>query len=70
MKEICTKIGQLLAIAFSDPDGNEWLLQEVTARLPGRVDGQLTTTSSTGLVAAPRRGRARRAREVQPRPTG
>ncbi len=23
---------------FSDPDGNEWLLQEVTARLPGRVD--------------------------------
>jgi catechol 2,3-dioxygenase-like lactoylglutathione lyase family enzyme len=24
--------------SFSDPDGNEWLLQEVTARLPGRVD--------------------------------
>ena len=23
---------------FSDPDGNEWLLQEVTQRLPGRVD--------------------------------
>jgi catechol 2,3-dioxygenase-like lactoylglutathione lyase family enzyme len=23
--------------AFSDPDGNEWLLQEITARLPGRV---------------------------------
>jgi catechol 2,3-dioxygenase-like lactoylglutathione lyase family enzyme len=23
---------------FSDPDGNEWLLQEVTTRLPGRVD--------------------------------
>jgi catechol 2,3-dioxygenase-like lactoylglutathione lyase family enzyme len=23
---------------FSDPDGNQWLLQEVTARLPGRVD--------------------------------
>lgn len=22
--------------AFSDPDGNEWLLQEVTQRLPGR----------------------------------
>ncbi|BCS32645.1 glyoxalase [Luteitalea sp. TBR-22] len=22
--------------AFSDPDGNEWLLQEVTSRLPGR----------------------------------
>jgi catechol 2,3-dioxygenase-like lactoylglutathione lyase family enzyme len=25
--------------AFSDPDGNEWLLQEVTTRLPGRVHG-------------------------------
>jgi catechol 2,3-dioxygenase-like lactoylglutathione lyase family enzyme len=23
---------------FSDPDGNKWLLQEVTTRLPGRVD--------------------------------
>ncbi len=23
--------------AFSDPDGNEWQLQEVTERLPGRV---------------------------------
>jgi hypothetical protein len=22
--------------SFSDPDGNEWLLQEITARLPGR----------------------------------
>jgi catechol 2,3-dioxygenase-like lactoylglutathione lyase family enzyme len=41
---------------FSDPDGNEWLLQEVTARLPGRVDGSLTTfTSPAELVAALRR---------------
>jgi len=23
--------------SFSDPDGNTWLLQEVTDRLPGRV---------------------------------
>ena len=23
---------------FSDPDGNTWLLQEVTTRLPGRID--------------------------------
>ena len=23
---------------FSDPDGNGWLLQEITTRLPGRVD--------------------------------
>ena len=23
--------------AFSDPDGNQWVLQEVTERIPGRV---------------------------------
>jgi hypothetical protein len=23
--------------SFKDPDGNQWLLQEVTERLPGRV---------------------------------
>ena len=23
--------------SFSDPDGNQWLLQEITERLPGRV---------------------------------
>ena len=28
---------------FNDPDGNGWLLQEVTARLPGRVDANDTT---------------------------
>jgi len=27
---------------FSDPDGNNWLLQEVTTRLPGRVDTATT----------------------------
>jgi len=26
--------------SFSDPDGNTWLLQEITTRLPGRVDDQ------------------------------
>ena len=30
---------------FSDPDGNIWLLQEVTARLPGRVDTASTSYS-------------------------
>src|SRR5215210_968309 len=29
--------------SFSDPDGNGWLFQEVTARLPGRVDADDTT---------------------------
>ena len=44
---------------FSDPDGNGWLLQEVTARLPGRVDADDTTfTSSTELAAALRRAAA------------
>ena len=32
---------------FSDPDGNRWLLQEVTSRLPGRVEASATTFSST-----------------------
>jgi predicted enzyme related to lactoylglutathione lyase len=31
---------------FSDPDGNGWLLQEVTTRLPGRVDAAATSYSS------------------------
>jgi catechol 2,3-dioxygenase-like lactoylglutathione lyase family enzyme len=45
--------------SFSDPDGNGWLLQEVTARLPGRVDTDVTTfTSSTELASALRRAAA------------
>jgi len=43
-------------VSFSDPDGNGWLLQEVTARLPGRVDATDTTfTSPAELAAALRR---------------
>ena len=38
--------------SFSDPDGNGWLLQEVTARLPGRVEGDTTFGSSSELRAA------------------
>ena len=50
---------------FSGPDGNSWLLQEVTTRLPGRVDANDTTfTSSTELASATRRGCARGAREA------
>jgi catechol 2,3-dioxygenase-like lactoylglutathione lyase family enzyme len=45
--------------SFSDPDGNSWLLQEVTKRLPGRVDAAQTTfVSSTDLAAALRRAEA------------
>jgi len=44
---------------FGDPDGNGWLLQEVTVRLPGRVDADDTTfTSSTELASALRRAEA------------
>jgi len=45
--------------SFSDPDGNGWLLQGVTERLPGRVDADdATFTSSTELAAALRRAEA------------
>jgi catechol 2,3-dioxygenase-like lactoylglutathione lyase family enzyme len=36
---------------FRDPDGNEWLLQEVTTRLPGRVDPRATSFASTSDLA-------------------
>jgi catechol 2,3-dioxygenase-like lactoylglutathione lyase family enzyme len=41
--------------SFKDPDGNGWLFQEITARLPGRVDTDTTFTSSTDLATALRR---------------
>jgi catechol 2,3-dioxygenase-like lactoylglutathione lyase family enzyme len=45
--------------SFSDPDGNGWLLQEITARLPGRVDpAQTTYASDADLAAALRRAEA------------
>jgi len=37
--------------SFSDPDGNGWLLQEVTDRLPGRVDPNVTSFSSASALA-------------------
>jgi catechol 2,3-dioxygenase-like lactoylglutathione lyase family enzyme len=44
---------------FSDPDGNGWLLQEVTARLPGRIDAAETAfASTTDLANAMRRASA------------
>jgi catechol 2,3-dioxygenase-like lactoylglutathione lyase family enzyme len=39
-------------VSFSDPDGNGWLLQEVTRRLPGRVAGDLKYGSSHDLAEA------------------
>jgi catechol 2,3-dioxygenase-like lactoylglutathione lyase family enzyme len=39
-------------VSFSDPDGNSWLLQEVTQRLPGRITGNTTFTSAHDLAQA------------------
>ena len=39
-------------VSFKDPDGNSWLLQEVTRRLPGRVAGDTTYTSARDLAQA------------------
>jgi catechol 2,3-dioxygenase-like lactoylglutathione lyase family enzyme len=41
--------------SFNDPDGNGWMLQEITARLPGRVEANTTFTSAAELAAALRR---------------
>ena len=44
---------------FSDPDGNRWLLQEITTRLPGRIDSAATSYGSThDLAGALRRAEA------------
>jgi catechol 2,3-dioxygenase-like lactoylglutathione lyase family enzyme len=44
---------------FSDPDGNGWLLQEITTRLPGRIDAAETAFASTAdLASALRRAAA------------
>ena len=44
--------------SFSDPDGNGWLFQEVTTRLPGRVEGDTTFSSSAEIASALRRAAA------------
>ena len=38
-------------VTFEDPDGNSWLLQEVTDRLPGRLDPTITSFNSVGDLA-------------------
>jgi catechol 2,3-dioxygenase-like lactoylglutathione lyase family enzyme len=46
--------------SFDDPDGNRWLLQEITTRLPGRIDsaGATTFDSVSDLSSALRRAEA------------
>jgi catechol 2,3-dioxygenase-like lactoylglutathione lyase family enzyme len=44
---------------FRDPDGNSWLLQEVTTRLAGRIDSNVTAFASVSdLASALRRAAA------------
>lgn len=47
-------------VSFDDPDGNHWLLQEITSRLPGRIDsaGATTFDSVSDLSSALRRAEA------------
>jgi catechol 2,3-dioxygenase-like lactoylglutathione lyase family enzyme len=44
--------------SFNDPDGNSWLLQEITTRLPHRVDAEASYASVGDLSAALRRAAA------------
>jgi catechol 2,3-dioxygenase-like lactoylglutathione lyase family enzyme len=45
--------------SFKDPDGNGWLFQEITTRLPGRIDPATTTfASANDLASALRRAEA------------
>jgi catechol 2,3-dioxygenase-like lactoylglutathione lyase family enzyme len=44
--------------SFRDPDGNGWLLQEVTERLPGRVEANTNFASPADLAATLRRAAA------------
>jgi catechol 2,3-dioxygenase-like lactoylglutathione lyase family enzyme len=45
--------------SFEDPEGNGWLLQEITTRLPGRIDaGHVAFASTADLASAFRRAEA------------
>ncbi len=44
--------------SFSDPDGNTWLVQEVTTRLPGRIAADTAFASTADLASALQRAEA------------
>jgi len=52
--------------SFRDPDGNGWLLQEITSRLPGRVTGNTTYASAGDLASALRRAAAAHGEHEKP----
>jgi catechol 2,3-dioxygenase-like lactoylglutathione lyase family enzyme len=39
-------------VSFMDPDGNAWIVQEVTHRAPGRIDPATTTFASVSDLAS------------------
>jgi catechol 2,3-dioxygenase-like lactoylglutathione lyase family enzyme len=52
--------------SFKDPDGNGWLLQEITNRLPGRIDSAATSFGSVNdLASAMRRAEAAHGKHEQ-----
>ena len=55
--------------SFTDPDGNTWLVQEVTTRLPGRVDPSNTAFASVADLASALR-RAEAAHREHEKPAG
>src|SRR5262249_42620041 len=54
--------------SFSDPDGNGWLFQEITTRLPGRIDAATTSFASANDLAAAMRRAATAHGEHEKRP--
>jgi catechol 2,3-dioxygenase-like lactoylglutathione lyase family enzyme len=54
---------------FRDPDGNRWLFQEITTRLPGRIDSKATTFGSASDLASAMR-RAEKAHGEHEKRTG
>ena len=61
-------------LAFSDPDGNTWLLQEITTRLPGRSRRATAYESAADLAepcgARPPHTASTRSAPARPTPTG
>jgi catechol 2,3-dioxygenase-like lactoylglutathione lyase family enzyme len=55
--------------SFRDPDGNGWLFQEVTTRLPGRINSATTTFASANDLASVLR-RAEAAHALHEKRTG
>jgi catechol 2,3-dioxygenase-like lactoylglutathione lyase family enzyme len=52
-------------VTFSDPDGNGWIVQEVTTRFPGRVEGDTAYPSAGALAQALQRAEAAHGRHEE-----